>query len=322
MKPQLPSLLSRKIYKTGQTRGADDDVIYQNRVARNSTVLIPYHFSSPIIYPEGEDNFEKGFIVLIPAETYFSGNIKQELRERSLVLGQNCLVFYETRQDWDRFNPDQLGWKPPNSRNAPLGGFYAARIPATTAVKKSEKITRGFTTKACKGAGIRQYEYASSVTLKQTRLQLEAIYWLCFDAVETVVKFGMSHEDAANRRSLILKESEKAGLLDFTLMKKARIIDRDNQTICPLCREKLSGNGFFNRVKQAEGREVPDLTVTDINLFHIEELQFGRYNHKPYNLGWGHHHCNIVTKDAGIKKTLEWMEEVLDRNKAVQNNLA
>lgn len=40
--PKLPQLLDRKIYKTGQTRGADDDVIYQNRVARNSTVLIPY----------------------------------------------------------------------------------------------------------------------------------------------------------------------------------------------------------------------------------------------------------------------------------------
>lgn len=38
--PKLPQLLDRKIYKTGQTRGADDDVIFQNRVGRNSTVLI------------------------------------------------------------------------------------------------------------------------------------------------------------------------------------------------------------------------------------------------------------------------------------------
>ena len=38
--PRLPQLLGRKIYKTGQTRGADDDVIFQNRVGRNSTVLI------------------------------------------------------------------------------------------------------------------------------------------------------------------------------------------------------------------------------------------------------------------------------------------
>ena len=35
--PKLPSLLDRKIYKTGQTRGADDDEIYQNRVSRTSS---------------------------------------------------------------------------------------------------------------------------------------------------------------------------------------------------------------------------------------------------------------------------------------------
>jgi hypothetical protein len=66
---------------------------------------------------------------------------------------------------------------------------------------------------------------------------------------------------------------------------------------------------------QAEGREVPDLTVTEINIFHINELRYGVYNHKPYNLGWGHHHCNVVTRDVGISKTLEWMQQVLDRNK-------
>ena len=41
-KPKLPALLDRKISKTGQTRGADDDVIYQNRVNRCNTVLIPF----------------------------------------------------------------------------------------------------------------------------------------------------------------------------------------------------------------------------------------------------------------------------------------
>ena len=28
--PRLPELLNRKVYKTRQTRGSDDDVIYQN----------------------------------------------------------------------------------------------------------------------------------------------------------------------------------------------------------------------------------------------------------------------------------------------------
>jgi hypothetical protein len=67
-------------------------------------------------------------------------------------------------------------------------------------------------------------------------------------------------------------------------------------------------------MEQAKGRAVPDLTVTEVNLFHIEELRTGIYNHRPYNLAWGHHHCNVVTKDAGIVDTLEWMQGVIRRN--------
>ncbi|MFM5946888.1 MAG: BstXI family restriction endonuclease, partial [Dolichospermum sp.] len=71
---------------------------------------------------------------------------------------------------------------------------------------------------------------------------------------------------------------------------------------------------FFSRLEQAEGRKVPDLTVTQINLFHIEELKYGAYNHRPYNLGWGHHHCNVVVKDSGITETIEWMYRVVKVN--------
>lgn len=72
--------------------------------------------------------------------------------------------------------------------------------------------------------------------------------------------------------------------------------------------------GFCNKELQAEGREVPDLTVTNTSLFHINELRVGRLNHRPYNLGWGHHYCNVVVKDSGIHGTLEWMKEVLKNN--------
>lgn len=67
-------------------------------------------------------------------------------------------------------------------------------------------------------------------------------------------------------------------------------------------------------MEQAEGRAVLDLTITQLNLFHISELRMGVFNHRPYNLGWGHHHCNVVVKDAGIHETLRWMDEVLSRN--------
>lgn len=316
--PALPSLLNRKIYKSGQTRGADDDEVYQNRVGRTSTVLIPYHFwNDEVRELVNQGFFENGYIVLIKPEEYFSwDNPEAHLRVESLVLGENCLVFYETRAQWSLHDPDTLGWTAAASRHAPLGGQYVARVPATTATADGEKINRGFTATKMKGAGIRQYEYATDDTVKNCRIQLEAEYWLCHDSIDAAVTFGMTHEDAVTRKECILSAAAEKGLLDYDRLHTARIINDDKNTVCPLCLEMLSARGFYTRLAQAEGREVPDLTVTEINLFHIDELKYGSYNHKPYNLGWGHHHCNVVVKDSGILPTLRWMKKVICRNEA------
>ncbi|MDY6292002.1 MAG: BstXI family restriction endonuclease [Succiniclasticum sp.] len=314
--PALPALLNRKISKTGQTRGADDDVIYQNRVNRCNTVLIPFHqWKKDSELRKISSNFENGFIVLIQPQDYFSqSDPTQMLSQYALELGENCLVFYETRHDWNTHNPQSLGWECANNRNAPLGGNYVARVPATTASHDSGKINHGYASQSPKGAGIRLYEYASSDTINNCRSQLEAIYWLCFDSVEVAIKYGMTKEGAEKRRELCFKKCEELGLLDYERLFQQRIINKKHRTICPFCLKELSGNGFYNRLEQAEGREVPDLTVTQINLFHIDELKYGEFNHRPYNLGWGHHHCNVVVKDSGIYPTLHWIKEILDRN--------
>lgn len=314
--PKLPQLLDRKIYKTGQTRGADDDEIFQNRVARTSTVLIPYpiwiRYLAP---PAAKQVFERGFIVLISPDEYFD-ELKNgaKLAQSGLVLGKNCLVFYETRAQWNGHNPGALKWKAAQSRQAPLRGQYVARISATTSLDGGGKIVRGFDTTANKGAGIRLYEYASTETIAACRYQLEALFWLCHDADAVATQNGMTQKDAVLRKKEILKTCEDQALLDKARLIQARIMSKSSKTICPLCLEELSSQGFFNRLEQAEGRAVLDLTVTQLNLFHIEELRMNTFNHRPYNLAWGHHHCNVVVKDSGIQKTLEWMDEVIQRN--------
>ncbi|HEV2200633.1 MAG TPA: BstXI family restriction endonuclease [Bryobacteraceae bacterium] len=308
--------MHRKIYKTGQTRGADDDEIYQNRVSRASTVVIPYPVWTQHFTPtQAEQMFEKGYIVLVSPTDYF-GHLQNgtELAKRRLELGRNALVFYETRVDWAANNPTTLRWQPAKSRLNPLRGQYVARISATTAVDHGAKIIRGFETTANKGAGIRVYEYGSETAIAQCRLQLEALFWLCNDSSAVVAANGMKEADAARRKSEVLRSCETSGLLDRDRLTKARILNRHGRTTCPLCLMELSGQEFFNRMEQAAGREVLDLTITQVNLFHIEELRPGVFNHRPYNLGWGHHHCNVVVKDAGIGKTLEWLHNVLQRN--------
>lgn len=317
--PKLPQLLERKLSKTGQTRGADDDVIFQNRVSRSNTVLIPFHqWQENPALRDMSDQFECGYIVLISPADYFSiENPTEYFQKFDLALGENALVFYETRADWEAYSPDNYGWIYANSRTAPLGGQYAARVPANTSIDagRAQKVNLGYAAQSSKGAGIRLYEYASKDTIKECRLQLEAIFWLCRDSVETMANNGMRREDAELRKRLVLDESQRHGLLDFEKLRFKRIINSLNHTICPLCLKELSGEEFLNRLAQPEGREVPDLTVTQVNLFHIEELKFGAFNHRPYNLGWGCHFCNVVVKDAGIYPTLDWMQKVIAQNK-------
>ncbi|MCX6345954.1 MAG: BstXI family restriction endonuclease [Armatimonadetes bacterium] len=314
--PALPTLLDRKIYKTGQTRGADDDVIYQNRVSRTSTVLIPYACWDSCCTPQDAACiYENGFIVLLTPSEYFENpSINAELSAKKLAIGKNALVFYETREQWNTYNPEQLKWKAANSRKGQLGGQYVARISATTATANGGKIVRGFDSTSMKGAGIRVYEYASNETNKKCRLQLEALFWLCYDADIVAVNNGMTVENSSTRKATIVDRCRQQGLLDTQQLTAARILNLRGVTICPLCLEELSSQGFFNRMEQAEGRLVPDLTVTQLNLFHIDELRIGGLNHRPYNLGWGHHHCNVVVRDSGVQETVEWMKSVINRN--------
>ncbi len=307
--PKLPALLDRKISKTGQTRGADDDEIYQNRVGRNSTVLIPL---SEWKEEYAMENFENGYIILVPPNRIID---QQELFRMGIRLGENAVLFYETRHEWQEFDPSVYGLHPALNRTTPLGGEFVARIPGTTAHEGNAKINLGFTDTKLKGAGIRFYEYANSETILHTRLQLEAIFWHCEDAIQAAVEAGMTEDAIVVRREAILSKCRDLGLLDYQKLKTVRILDCDNVTVCPFCLKRLQGRGFMTRLAQMQGREVPDLTVTEVSLFHIRELRPGEFNHKPYNLGWGHHHCNVVVKDSGIYPTLNWLAEVLQRNR-------
>lgn len=316
---KLPILLSRKIYKTGQTRGADDDVIYQNRVSRNSTVLIPFEL---IISAHNRyvlrKNYDNGYIVLIPPD-YLFGEMRDEtisiMNDCGLVLGVNCLVFYSQRRQYEKYLPDKFGlrYTQPMTRTGDLGGDYVCRISGTTS-ENMKKISFGYNLTTSKGAGIRLFEYADKEVIEKARIQLEAIYWLCNDSLDAAIEYGMSSEDARERKRLAIDEAKRQGLLNEVELIKNRIIDVDKDTVCPLCLAKISAKGFFSKVEQQEFRRVHDLTVTEVNLFHINELRYGEFNHKPYNLGWGHHHCNVVVKDSGIDNTLEWMHEILVRN--------
>lgn len=227
---QIPKAVDTKIYKTGQTRGADDDVIFQNRVSRNSTVLIPYKdYTLCKKAPSNLGKYENGFIVLIKPEEYFDKNTKFALEKEKLVLGKNLLVFYETRAQWKDY-PILKGWKPASSRQNPLRGQYVARIPATTSEGES-KIIEGFTTSQMKGAGIRVYEYADDATIKACKIQLEYLFWSCKDIDILIKQKGLDREQVNKRISFIKAEAKKLKLDEHEKLVRARIVDKDGSLV-------------------------------------------------------------------------------------------
>ncbi|MCR5865681.1 BstXI family restriction endonuclease [Aquincola sp. J276] len=310
--PNLPSALKTKLYKTGQTRGASVDEIYQNRVLRCNTVLVPYAYRHECLGKNQQ--YESGFIVLLSPDQYFGmADPIAQLAKDGLALGTNAVVFYQTRDEWNRY-PRNAEWTVPTSRKAPLGGQFVARVPATTSGERGAKINLGFTTTEQQGLGIRVYEYANSQSIDLCRMQLEAFFWLCEDAETVAQVAGMTAEAVALRKRHSLDGCRGTGFLDIPRLKTMHILDEVEHTTCPLCLGRLTGQGFLDLMTQAEGRATVDMTVTEIGLFHMQELRMGVLNHRPYNLAWGHHHCNVVIKDSGIPETLAWMVQVIDRN--------
>lgn len=319
--PRLPSLIQSKLTKTGYTRGATTKEIFQNRVTRNNPVLIPWEFWDRCKTPgDRSGGYENGYIVLIEPSWFFTNaHATQRLAQEGLRLGHNALLLYRKRADWIEYFqarggrlPDGKLQTPAMSRRAPLGGTYMARVHATVA-DDGAVVIAGYDTTKCRGAGIRVYEYASTATISRTRLQLEALFWLCSDSDEAATQGGMSKDGTALRKAAVLQQARRARLLDLSRLHKQRIVDDSACTVCPLCLLPVSGHDFMQRSAQAVGRETYDLTTTEVGLFHINELRVGRLQHKAYNLGWGHHFCNVVTRDTGIAGTVTWMREVLAR---------
>lgn len=310
--PKLPRLLQSKIYKTGQTRSANDDVIFQNRANRNGTVLIPFesiHLFDISVFTS--DRFESGFIVVITPEDYYTKpDTPVIMKDRKLKLGVNAILFYETRAQWNAFNPYKNKLTVAEKRTYPIEGHFVARIVSSPS-KDEEKIILGFNTSKCKGAGIRVAEYASLLTLKSCYLQLEFLFWHCYNSKEIALDAGMTEREIENRITIISNSCDNQKLSNTDRLYKTRIIDNSKNTICPLCLKKLSAESFLLNFFESDDKSEADKDISPINLFYINQLKIGEFNHSPYNLAWGHQSCNMICKETGVIETIKWMKEVV-----------
>lgn len=295
----LPKEILKKIDKTTMTRGAQpyERVPFQNRVRRWNRAVIPlqFHDSKPA------EGYENGYVVLVRPEEYFDSSKKQPKKEfpQSVVIGNNAFMYYDNRSSWNNFNPQNYDWRPRklesdsrrNSTSQDVGEFLA-RVPATTAeIEVVEGVPQG----------IRFFEYASRHETWKTTMQLAYLAWKTKN-IEEFADGEISDHLKSVLREFNLNDDEK--------LEKLRVL-KNGHACCPLCREIINASELMEKVEQAPGREVVDLTITQVNLFHLKDLKPGEFNHGIYKLGWGHYHCNAVARDNGIENTLQWMESVL-----------
>lgn len=315
----LPEDLRKKIKKTSQTRGAQpyNRVVYQNRVSRSNKVVIPLQFKECEI----DGGFDNGYAILVRPEEYFDPQTKSKranFPEDIQIGSNNAFIYYDNRNSWRNF-PPLGGWNirkhviDGQSFDGSESGFkrdfsgqdlgeYIARVPGLTGRgENAAPIVEG------PPQGIRFFEFTPSAELQKVEIQLS---YLC------TLSVGFSNQDSPEYKKLVELVDEHA-LGDLEKLKSIGAIDSENRLICPLCRETLSLSELTEQVAQMEGREVVDLTITKVNLFHIKEIRPGAFNHCTYNLGWGHHHCNAIVRDVGVDDTLKWMKSVLQRNKII-----
>lgn len=106
-------------------------------------------------------------------------------------------------------------------------------------------------------------------------------------------------------------------LLNKEQLKNIRAISQNEDflPVCPLCLETLNSAEFLEIADQVEGREEEDNTRSKIALMHVNALRPGEFNHRTYNLAWGHRMCNTIQEDMSLEETLKLLDNIVENNK-------
>lgn len=173
-----------------------------------------------------------------------------------------------------------------------------------------------FSIPAQAGLGNYDYDYASADEIEHVRYQMAyLIYKVPGMKKELEEQTGFSSDKIDACENHVINYCKKNNLLNFQVLASINAWDlHKNVPICPLCKSEITAKEFFTTIDQDEGREEEDNTQSSIELMHIEPLRAGEFNHRTYNLGWGHKHCNIIQGPSSISETLEKLKRILQNN--------
>ena len=181
------------------------------------------------------------------------------------------------------------------------------------------------------GLGNYDFDYASDDEMKKIKYQLSYMIYNVPGMKECLI--SVLNSTSNGDLNADIQRSKKSGtlsqyidsvikhieeycqqnkLLDFDILSNVRAWNKEShEPVCPLCLKSLVAKQFFETATQDEGREEEDNTQAKIVLMHIDGLKPGELNHRTYNLGWGHKHCNTIQGPYDIEYTLDFLKEIV-----------
>ena len=186
-----------------------------------------------------------------------------------------------------------------------------------------------------KGLGNFEYDYCDTLMMEKVLYQISYLMWKTTGMKEYIIDLAVNKKIPINLNgksiSIIndkfgsienyINECEKHvetycqnnNLIDANKLEESNILKND-KTICPLCLKKINPDEFFTGIEQDSGRKSSQNTIKKIELMHVEPLHPEKLNHTIYNLGWGHHYCNLFQGGKSIEETKKLMISILEQS--------
>ena len=341
--------LKKKVNKTKEARqGAG---IYKRRNRRDYRAIMHLSSYKNIVQKDKRilNQYGEGFVVLVKPDEYFEVNgDKKNSFPSELKLGVNSFIYFRLIQDWKKYGKfcgtfrevvELFTTRPDENFTKPLWiGEYAKEINNTNPkqvslicqkdsktkkqeVKKlKEKLkTEGFefdnqNFPAQAGLGNYDFDYASKDEMNNVCYQMSYLILQVPGIKDLLVKEDNNLTlDIINKTEKHIKKyCEEKNLLDYNKLSNIGAWNvNKNYPICPLCKKKLDAEKFFEQAAQAAGREMDDNTQSEIVLMHVDALRAGEFNHRTFNLGWGHKHCNTIQADMSIEETISTLKDII-----------
>lgn len=278
----------KKLAKAGfaTPRGGEKGA-YQNHVARNNKVIVPFERLAGLDLT----HFQDGYVIRVFADQYFSAPqaVRPEFVDNGVVVGENAFVLYRTHDQYETLPPSP-GWEvryleKNGARVDRRGdgvtdhGHYVLRIAA-----------HGNRGEIVEGApqGIFAPEYCDA---ENNFLSKCLLAWLITQTIDSpyVAVQGEWLED--------ILHSE--GILDKALFER-RGLTRNGLTNCPLCLKQIRYSELHETISFTEEDALLNAAAqilnatrsTIVNLFHVQPLTYSDVCHNAQNVAWGHAICN------------------------------